>query len=162
MSYQRSGRGGGSRRGVGSRFGRGRGLGRGGVRGRGRGRGQGGGRNRGRFRSVAPGGGYGAVYSGGDSYDQFGMSLPKINWSAFKLEPFQKKFYAPNVTVMARNDQQILDYRRQYEITVFGNSSGGAINRPVETFIEANFPQYILKELANAGFVKPTAIQSQG
>merc|ERR1719320_1405413 len=90
------------------------------------------------------------------------MSLPKINWSTLKLEPFQKKFYSPNQTVMARNDQRIHDYRRQYEITVFGNSSGYAINRPVETFIEANFPQYILKELANAGFVKPTAIQSQG
>jgi len=165
MSYHRSGRGGGSRgRRGGSRFGQGwgRGRGRGGVRGRGRGRGRGGGRNRGRFRSVAPGGGYGAVYSGGDSYDQFGMSLPKINWSTLKLEPFQKKFYSPNESVMARNDQQIHNYRQQYEITVCGNSSGCAINRPVETFIEANFPQYILKELANAGFVKPTPIQSQG
>jgi len=45
---------------------------------------------------------------------------------------------------------------------VFRNSSGRRINRPVETFQEACFPPYIMKELANAGFVMPTPIQSQG
>jgi len=63
---------------------------------------------------------------------------------------------------MARSDQQIAAFRDQHAIRVYGNSSGQAINRPVETFLEANFPQYILKELANAGFSKPTPIQSQG
>jgi len=90
------------------------------------------------------------------------MNLHNINWSGIQLAPFRKNFYSPSKTVMARNDQQIDEYRRQYEIKVFGNSSGSAINRPVETFMEANFPQYILKVLANAGFEKPTPIQSQG
>lgn len=45
---------------------------------------------------------------------------------------------------------------------MFKNSSGMPINRPVETFQEACFPNYIIKELANAGFEKPTPIQSQG
>merc|ERR1719228_2486995 len=45
---------------------------------------------------------------------------------------------------------------------VFENSKGSMISRPVENFYEANFPNYILKELANAGFVSPTPIQCQG
>jgi len=90
------------------------------------------------------------------------MNLRNINWSGVKLEPFQKNFYAPNKTVMARSDQQIDEFRQQHEIKVFGNSSGSRVNRPVETFLEANFPHYILKELATAGFEKPTPIQSQG
>merc|ERR1719510_2333144 len=49
-----------------------------------------------------------------------------------------------------------------HEIQVFRNSKGSTINRPVETFYEANFPNYIMKELSAAGFSKPTPIQSQG
>merc|ERR1719245_1709908 len=36
------------------------------------------------------------------------------------------------------------------------------IPRPVRSFAEANFPGYILKEIAAAGFSTPTAIQAQG
>jgi ATP-dependent RNA helicase DDX5/DBP2 len=63
---------------------------------------------------------------------------------------------------MSRNEQQIDQYRLKYEINVFKNSSGTRISRPVESFNEAGFPNYILKELANAGFEKPTPIQCQG
>lgn len=64
---------------------------------------------------------------------------------------------------MARSHEKIDEYRKQFEIKVFGNSRGiSSINRPVETFNEANFPTYILKELSAAGFQKPTPIQSQG
>jgi len=88
--------------------------------------------------------------------------LRNIKWSGVKLEPFQKNFYTPHETVMARTDEQIAAYRNQLEMQVFGNSVSEVVNRPVETFDEANFPQYILDELANAGFTKPTPIQSQG
>jgi len=63
---------------------------------------------------------------------------------------------------MARNERQIDEYRLKHEINVFRNSSGKRISRPVESFNEAGFPSYILKELANAGFEKPTPIQCQG
>merc|ERR1719427_1762293 len=63
---------------------------------------------------------------------------------------------------MQRSEHQINEYRNRAEMIVTGNSSGEAVNRPVETFHEANFPNYILKELANAGFVSPTPIQCQG
>jgi len=63
---------------------------------------------------------------------------------------------------MARDERQVDEFRLRHEINVFKNSSGRSINRPIETFNEACFPSYILKELANAGFSKPTPIQSQG
>jgi len=152
MSYRRSGGGGGGRSGGGgSRWGSGGGGG-----------GYGGGGS-----SYGGGGGYGG---GGSSYggggggfnDDFGAGLGRINWNGIKLEPFQKNFYTPNPIVMARSPQEIEAYRNHHEIQVFGNSRVSTINRPVETFEEANFPHYILKEIANAGFTKPTPIQSQG
>jgi len=92
-----------------------------------------------------------------------GANLHNIDWSRQQLTPFQKNFYSPNQAVTTRSDQQIDVYRRQFEIKVFGNSRGSAsVNRPVESFIEANFPTYIMKELMAAGFTKPTPIQSQG
>jgi len=36
------------------------------------------------------------------------------------------------------------------------------VPKPVRTFAEANFPNYILKEIAAAGFKEPTPIQAQG
>jgi len=92
-----------------------------------------------------------------------GANLHNIDWSRQQLTPFQKNFYSPNQAVITRSDQQIDIYRRQFEIKVFGNSRGiASVNRPVESFIEANFPTYIMKELMAAGFSKPTPIQSQG
>jgi len=92
-----------------------------------------------------------------------GANLHSIDWSRQTLTPFQKNFYSANQAVTTRSDQQIDFYRSQFEIKVFGNSRGTvSINRPVETFNEANFPNYIMKELAAAGFSKPTPIQSQG
>lgn len=39
---------------------------------------------------------------------------------------------------------------------------GRNVPRPVETFDEAGFPQYVLSEVKAQGFERPTAIQSQG
>ncbi|KAL4935391.1 hypothetical protein BDV06DRAFT_207101 [Aspergillus oleicola] len=39
---------------------------------------------------------------------------------------------------------------------------GRDVPRPVETFDEAGFPQYVLSEVKAQGFEKPTSIQSQG
>jgi len=48
--------------------------------------------------------------------------------------------------------------RAALEITVVGRD----LPKPVATFEQANFPDYILEEVAKAGFVKPTPIQCQG
>lgn len=39
---------------------------------------------------------------------------------------------------------------------------GRNVPRPVETFDEAGFPQYVLSEVKSCGFDRPTSIQSQG
>ena len=39
---------------------------------------------------------------------------------------------------------------------------GKGVPKPISSFEEANFPSYLAKELADAGFKNPTAIQSQG
>jgi len=62
---------------------------------------------------------------------------------------------------MSRSEQQVHAFRKEKEIKVFADCPS-KIPRPVESFDEANFPGYILKELANAGFLKPTPIQCQG
>lgn len=71
---------------------------------------------------------------------------------------FQKNFYREHPNVRARSDQEIETYRRLHQMTVQGKD----IPRPVETFEEAGFPDYVLGAVKNQGFLKPTAIQAQG
>jgi len=114
------------------------------------------GRNAGGRRSTyRPGGGMKA------SYSEPGSNLRTPDWSKVRLEPFQKKFYMENPAVTSRSEQQVAAFRNEKEIKVFADFPS-MIPRPVESFIEANFPSYIMKELANAGFQEPTAIQCQG
>jgi len=109
----------------------------------------------GRSSSYRPGGG------ARSSYADPGSNLQVPDWSRIKLEPFQKKFYMENPIVTSRSEQHVAAFRNSKEITVFADHPS-RIPRPVESFAEANFPSYILKELANAGFQEPTAIQCQG
>merc|ERR1719334_1665294 len=90
------------------------------------------------------GGGYGSYGGGGGGgfsgkYDDPGANLRAINWNNVQLEPFQKNFYTPHPSVMQRSEHQINEYRNRAQMTVTGNSSGDPVNRPVETFQEANF-----------------------
>jgi len=54
--------------------------------------------------------------------------------------------------------QDVDDWRRRHEITVFGTN----VPKPVRTFEEASVPEFMLNEILKAGFTEPTAIQSQG
>jgi ATP-dependent RNA helicase DDX5/DBP2 len=67
-------------------------------------------------------------------------------------------FYVEHPDVAARPSEQIHAFRSEKQMTVYGTN----VPKPVETFVEANFPSYVLKEVEAAGFDKPTAIQSQG
>lgn len=49
-------------------------------------------------------------------------------------------------------------YRSQREIHI----SGDGVPKPVTTFEEASFPEYVLAEVSRAGFKEPTPIQAQG
>lgn len=57
-----------------------------------------------------------------------------------------------------RPQRDIDEFRKSNEMSVHGRN----IPRPVETFDEAGFPQYVLSEVKSQGFDRPTSIQSQG
>lgn len=96
----------------------------------------------------------------GGSYDQndFGNNLAKQEWDLDSLPKFEKNFYKENEAVSARSDAEVSEFRKKHNMTVKGTD----IPKPVETFDEAGFPNYVLKEIKQQGFPNPTSIQSQG
>ncbi|KAI8811853.1 P-loop containing nucleoside triphosphate hydrolase protein [Cladochytrium replicatum] len=108
------------------------------------------------------GGGYGGGGGGygGDRMSGLGASLRKPDWAKElpNLPAFEKNFYREHPEVTSQSTHQVEDFRRKHDIRVFGND----IPKPVETFEQASFPSYVLKEIFAAGFKAPTAIQAQG
>jgi ATP-dependent RNA helicase DDX5/DBP2 len=74
------------------------------------------------------------------------------------LTPFEKNFYVESPSVAAMSEREVEEYRRRKEITVEGRD----IPKPVKTFDDVGFPDYVIQEITRAGFVEPTPIQSQG
>ena len=104
------------------------------------------------------GGGYGGGYGGGDRFDDFGANLKALDWQSEQLVPFQKDFYQEHADVTAMTEGQVWEARHELEINVItGNAP-----RPVRTFEEANFPDYVMTSIKRAGFDKPSPIQAQG
>ncbi|XP_052860777.1 uncharacterized protein LOC128267868 [Anopheles cruzii] len=85
-----------------------------------------------------------------------GQTLMKPMWDT--LEPFQKDFYVPHPSVMARSTEEVQTFREQTQVTVMGNN----VPHPCQNFEEGNFPEYVMNEIKKQGFPRPTAIQSQG
>jgi len=125
------------------------------------------------------GGGYGG--GGGDRMSNLGQGLKQQDWGKFSisdailgptehkntnngpldlssLPKFEKSFYKEHENVTERSEEQVQEFRKQNQMAV----QGKGVPRPVETFDEAGFPQYVLSEVKAQGFPKPTAIQSQG
>ncbi|KAJ7515945.1 hypothetical protein O6H91_22G035500 [Diphasiastrum complanatum] len=75
-----------------------------------------------------------------------------------KLPELKKDFYAEHPAVTAMKEDEVIAYRRKREMTVQGSN----IPKPIRTFEETCFPEYILDEISKAGFKEPTAIQAQG
>merc|ERR550532_543572 len=86
------------------------------------------------------------------------MKLRAPDWSRVDLPQFQKNFYQVHPQVNALSEQDVQAWRTKHEMLVTGNN----VPRPVQNFAQANFPAYILGEIAKAGFENPTPIQSQG
>ncbi|KAG5022220.1 hypothetical protein JHK82_018139 [Glycine max] len=89
-------------------------------------------------------------------YDDGGS--PKRNLSLDGLPHFEKNFYIESPAVRAMTDAEVNEYRQQREITVEGRD----IPKPVKSFHDAGFPEYVMEEITKAGFTEPTPIQSQG
>ncbi len=127
-------------------------------------------RNGGGFKSGGYGGGSGGGYrggqssygggNGGGSYDSgdFGSGLKTQDWDTAKLSKFEKNFYVESDSVRDRSDQEVADFRKKNDMTVVGND----VPKPIETFEEAGFPDYVMSEIRQVGFKSPSAIQAQG
>eukprot|EP00058_Branchiostoma_floridae_P013817 XP_002599305.1 hypothetical protein BRAFLDRAFT_64339 [Branchiostoma floridae] len=145
----RYGHGDGGRRGYGNRGGSPPRFGRGGDRGGGGGGGR-------------PGFGSGYNIGGGSrpslKGSQPGERLRKPKWDLSKLPRFEKNFYRehPNVSNMSQVAAE--QYLTERQITVRGRE----VPKPVTTFAEGSFPDYVMEEIARSNFEFPTPIQAQG
>jgi ATP-dependent RNA helicase DDX5/DBP2 len=106
------------------------------------------------------GDGYGAWGGGssGDRMSDLGGTLKAVNWDTQKLARFEKNFYREEPRVTARSDREVEEYRRAKEMKVQGRH----VPRPVATFEEAGFPEYIMSTIRAQKFTAPTPVQSQG
>jgi len=122
---------------------------------------------------MSYGGGYGGGYGsdrrddrggsggGGANYDSkdLGANLRSIDWSRESLIKFEKNFYQEHPAVVAMSPEEADHIRRSKNITIV---DGRNIPKPVRTFEEASFPEYVLEEIQRAGFREPSPIQVQG
>ncbi|KIK63192.1 hypothetical protein GYMLUDRAFT_72412 [Collybiopsis luxurians FD-317 M1] len=98
--------------------------------------------------------------SWGDSTDKMGnlgAGLRSVDWSQTKLAHFEKNFYIEDKRVLARSEREIEEFRRSKEIKVQGRN----VPRPVTSFQEAGFPEYLMTSIRAQGFKEPTPIQCQ-
>eukprot|EP00243_Klebsormidium_subtile_P009001 TRINITY_DN4392_c0_g1_i2.p1 TRINITY_DN4392_c0_g1~~TRINITY_DN4392_c0_g1_i2.p1 ORF type:complete len:550 (+),score=143.71 TRINITY_DN4392_c0_g1_i2:141-1790(+) len=102
------------------------------------------------------GGGYGGGGAAYGTRDLDSIELPRQHFD--NLPVFEKNFYIEHPAVAAMSDAEVEEYRRRRNITVEGQN----VPKPVRTFEEASFPEYVQDEVLKAGFQEPTAIQSQG
>ncbi|PWN39017.1 DEAD-domain-containing protein [Ceraceosorus guamensis] len=101
------------------------------------------------------GGGYGG--GGGDRMGGLGNGLRTVDWNSASLTRFEKNFYTEDRRVTARSDREVQDFRAKKQMTIAGSN----VPKPVQTFDEAGFPDYIMSEIQKMGFTEPSAIQSQ-
>lgn len=125
----------------------------------------GGGGGYGGYREESGGGGFGGGggrdggFGGGDRMSELGRGLRTINWKETQLVPFEKDFYQEHPRVAARTEQEVAEIRARGGITIV---EGDHVPKPVSTFDEASFPDYVLEQVKRMGFEAPTAIQVQG
>ena len=106
------------------------------------------------------GGGWGSGAGGHDSYDRMGNlggGLRTVDWASQKLAYFEKNFYVEDKRVSARSDREIEEFRKNKEMKVQGRN----VPRPVTSFDEIGFPEYIMSTIRAQGFPSPTPIQCQ-
>lgn len=89
---------------------------------------------------------------------QPGGALRKPRWNQIELQPFTKNFYIPHPNVLKRSRHEVEKYRHEKEITV----KGIKVPDPIMYFSDANWPDYVQREIQKQGFTEPTAIQAQG
>uniref|UniRef100_A0A6Q2WUC6 RNA helicase n=1 Tax=Esox lucius TaxID=8010 RepID=A0A6Q2WUC6_ESOLU len=87
-----------------------------------------------------------------------GERLRKKKWDLDQLPKFEKNFYSEHPDVQRMSQYDLEEFRRKKEITV----RGSGCPKPVTSFSQAHFPQYVMDVLLQQNFKEPTAIQAQG
>ncbi|KAL5532837.1 DBP2_1 [Sanghuangporus sanghuang] len=100
------------------------------------------------------GGGYGGVY---DKQSTLGSHLHSIDWGKQQLTKFEKNFYVEDKRASDRSDKEVQDFRRDKQVIVAGRN----VPKPIFSFDETGFPEYIMATLSAQGFPSPTPIQCQ-
>jgi len=119
-----------------------------------------GGRGRSRSRDRGYGSSSGGKGDGGNyNSNDLGKNLHKINWNQVSLVKFEKDFYQEHPAVTGMSQDEADKIRRHKSITIV---NGHNVPKPVRTFEEASFPDYVLEEVARVGFKEPSPIQVQG
>uniref|UniRef100_A0AAY4DDM4 RNA helicase n=1 Tax=Denticeps clupeoides TaxID=299321 RepID=A0AAY4DDM4_9TELE len=91
-------------------------------------------------------------------YGNPGDRLRKKKWDLDELPKFEKNFYTEHPDVQRTVQYEVEEFRRKKEITV----RGSGCPKPVTSFSQAQFPQYVIDVLMQQHFKEPTAIQAQG
>ncbi|KAL0235390.1 hypothetical protein GEMRC1_001972 [Eukaryota sp. GEM-RC1] len=95
----------------------------------------------------------------GDKMSSLGEDLHDISdWNMSALQPFQKDFYKEHPNVAAMTPNEVDSIRRSLDISVKGRD----VPKPIRTFEEACFPDYINAVIEAQRFRDPTPIQVQG
>lgn len=71
---------------------------------------------------------------------------------------FEKNPYVAHPLITNRSTDEVEQFKTAKEITVCGND----VPKPIQSFGEANFPDFINAKILNEGYDSPTAIQAQG
>ncbi|KAK7681145.1 ATP-dependent RNA helicase dbp2 [Cerrena zonata] len=103
------------------------------------------------------GGGFRGGRGGGSRFDER-VELSTPEWDIDSLPKFEKNFYEEHPDVATRSEGEVGAFRKEHEMRCDGKD----IPKPITSFDEAGFPDYVLKEVKQQGFPKPTAIQCQG
>jgi ATP-dependent RNA helicase DDX5/DBP2 len=88
-----------------------------------------------------------------------GTNFEKIDWSQYQLPEFTKNFYIEHPDLVKITDEEVQKIREVNGISVL---TGDEIPKPITTFEQGSFPQYLLDQIVAAGFTAPTPIQMQG
>ncbi|KAH8854311.1 putative ATP-dependent RNA helicase DDX17 [Schistosoma japonicum] len=87
-----------------------------------------------------------------------GRRLRSVDWSAYTLAKFEKKFYHECSSVRDRSRRDVEEFRSKHKVTVLGHN----VPRPLFKFSEAGFPSYIMSVIKKSKWDSPTPIQCQG
>ncbi|CAD5123374.1 DgyrCDS11730 [Dimorphilus gyrociliatus] len=101
---------------------------------------------------------FGSSFQNHRSRGDAGAGLVKPHWDLAKLTKFTKNFYREHPNVSKRTDEEMRIYRMDRKITI----SGDDVPKPITTFEEANFPDYVYETIRKNNWEEPTPIQGQG